>query len=130
MMIWNRLKYLWPAWRRREERDMREELESLRAIAGARELGNITLAMEDVRATWGWTWLESIVADIRYALRTLRRQPAFVAVAVLSLALAIGANSAIFSFADALLLRPMPVRNPAGLFDVTSTTPDNPFEGM
>jgi predicted permease len=129
-MIWNRLKYLWPAWRRRQEREMREELESLTAIAGRRELGNLTLAMEDVRATWGWTRLGSIVADIRYSLRALRRQPAFVTVAVLSLALAIGANSAIFSFADALLLRPLPVKNPAALFDVISATPDNPFEGM
>ncbi len=91
MMIWNRLKYLWPAWRRQQERDMREELESLTAIAGAKELGNLTLAMEDVRATWGWAWLGSIFADIRYSLRALRRQPAFAAVAVLSLALAIGA---------------------------------------
>jgi predicted permease len=130
MMLWNRLKYLWPARRRREERDMREELESLTAIAGAKELGNLTLAMEDVRTTWGWTWLESIFADIRYSLRAMRRQPAFVTVAVLSLALAIGANSAIFSFADAVLLRPLAVKDPAALFDVTSTTPDNPFEGM
>ena len=130
MTIRNRLKYLWPAWRRREERDMREELGSLAAIAGGRELGNLTLAMEDARATWGWTWLESILADVRYSLRALRRQPAFVAVAVLSLALAIGANSAIFSFADALLLRPLPVRNPATVLDVSYTTPDNPFEGM
>jgi hypothetical protein len=130
MTIRNRLKYLWPAWRRREEREMREELGSLTAIAGSQELGNLTLAMEDVRATWGWTWLESIFADIRYSLRALRRQPAFMAAAVLSLALAIGANSAIFSFADALLLRPLPVKNPAAVFDVSSTTPDNPFEGM
>jgi predicted permease len=130
MRIWNRLKYLWPAWRHKEEREMREELESLTAIAGAKELGNLTLAIEDVRATWGWTWLESIFADIRYSVRALRRQPAFVSVAVLSLALAIGANSAIFSFADALLLRPLPVKNPAALFDVSSTTPDNAFEGM
>jgi putative ABC transport system permease protein len=130
MMIWNRLKYLWPAWRRQEEREMREELASLAAIAGGKELGNVTLAMEDVRTTWGWTWLESILGDIRYSLRALRGQPAFVAVAVLSLALAIGANTAIFSFADALLLRPLPVRNPAAVFDVTSATPDNPFEGM
>jgi predicted permease len=129
-MTWNRLKYLWPAWRRRQERDMREELESLTAIAGSKELGNVTLAMEDARAAWGWTWIESIFADIRYSLRAMRRQPGFVAVAVLSLALAIGANSAIFSFADAVLLRPMPVKNPAALFDVTSTTPDNLFEGM
>src|SRR5579864_3333916 len=130
MGIWNRLKHLWPAWRRREEREMRKELASLTAIAGSKELGNLTLAMEDVRATWGWTWLESIFADIRYSLRTLRSQPAFVVVAVLSLALAIGANSAIFSFADALLLRPLPIKNPATVWDVSSTTPDNPLEGM
>jgi predicted permease len=130
MTIWNRLKYLWPAWRHRQEREMQEELESLTAIAGSKELGNLTLAKEDVRATWGWTWLESILADIRYSFRTLSRQPAFLAVAVLSLALAIGANSAIFSFADALLLRPLPVKNPTAMFDVTSTTPDNLFEGM
>ena len=130
MTIRNRLKYLWPARRRREEREMREELTSLTAIAGSQELGNLTLAMEDVRASWGWTWLESIVADIRYSLRALRRQPAFAAVALVSLALAIGANRAIFSFADALLLRPLPVKDPAAVFDVTSTTPDNPFEGM
>ena len=78
MMIWNRLKSLWPSWRRREERDMREELESLTTIAGSKELGNLTLAMEDVRATWGWTWLDSTLADIRYSLRALRNQPAFV----------------------------------------------------
>lgn len=130
MTIWPRLKYLWPAWRRRQEREIREELESLTAIAGSKELGNLTLAVENVRATWGWTWLGSVVADIRYSLRALRSQPAFVAVAVLSLALAIGANSTIFSFADALLLRPLPVPNPSTVFDVSSTTPDNPFEGM
>lgn len=130
MSIWNRLKYLSPARRRREEREMIEELESLSALADNNELGNLTLAMENVRATWGWTWLESMAGDIRYSLRALRRQPAFVAVSVLSLALAIGANSAIFSFADALLLRPLPVPDPSGLFDITSTTSDNPFEGM
>jgi predicted permease len=130
MTIWYRLKYLWPAWRRRQELEMREELESLTAIAGRRELGNLTLAMENVRATWGWTWLDSIAADVRYSFRAIRRQPAFVVVAVLSLALAIGANSAIFSFADALLLRPLPVPDPSGLLDVISTTPDNLFEGM
>jgi predicted permease len=130
MTIWKRLKYLWPANRRREEREMREEFESLSAIAGSQEFGNLTLAMEDVRATWGWTWLDSFFADLRYSFRALRSQPAFFAVAALSLALAIGANSAIFSFADALLLRPLPVSNPAAVLDVSSTTPDNPLEGM
>jgi predicted permease len=71
-----------------------------------------------------------MIADVRYSLRALRSQPGFVAVAVLSLALAIGANSAIFSFADALLLRPLPVTNPSAVFDVTNATPDNPLEGM
>ena len=130
MTIWDRLKYLRLGRRRREEREMIAELESLSAIAGGKELGNLTLAMENVRAAWGWTWLDSIAGDIRYSLRALRRQPAFVAAAALSLALAIGANSAIFSFADALLLRPLPVRDPPGLFDVTNATPDNPLEGM
>ena len=130
MTLWNRLQFLWPAWRRRQEREMREELESLTAIAGARELGNLTLAMENVRATWGWMWVDSLAADVRYSLRTMRSQPAFAAVAVLSLALAIGANSSIFSFADALLLRPLPAPDPSAVFDVSSTTPDNPFEGM
>ncbi|HKW97395.1 MAG TPA: ABC transporter permease [Bryobacteraceae bacterium] len=129
-MTWNRLKALSPAWRSRQERDMREELESLAAIAGRKEIGNVTLAIEDVRASWGWTRLESFAADIRYSFRTLRRQPAFVAVAVLSLALAIGANSAIFSFADAVLLRPPAVPDPSRLLDVTNATPDNLLEGM
>ncbi len=130
MTLWNRLRYLWPARRRREEREMREELVALAAIAGPKELGNLTLAMEDVRATWGWTWLDGIFADVRYSLRVLRGQYAFAAVAVLSLALAIGANSAMFSLADALLLRPLPVQNPAAVFDVAGATPDNPLEGM
>jgi macrolide transport system ATP-binding/permease protein len=126
----NRLKRLWPAWRRREEREMREELGALTAMAGSGELGNLTLAMENARATWGWAWIENIFRDVRYALRALRRQPAFAAVAVVSLALAIGANSAMFSFADAVLLRPLPVPNPAMVLDVIYTTPDNSFEGM
>jgi predicted permease len=129
-MIRTWLKSLWPAWRRRQEREMREELASLGSIADAGELGNLTVAMEKARAAWGWTWFGGILIDIRYSLRALRAQPAFVAVAVLSLALAIGANSAVFSLADAMLLRPLPVPNPSALFDVAYTTPDNPFEGM
>jgi len=130
MNIWTRLQHLSPARRRREEREMQEELESLVDLAGRGELGNLTLAMEDARATWSWTSLENLARDVRFSLRMLRRQPAFIAAAVLSLALAIGANSAIFSLADALLLHPIPVQNPSAVFDVANTTPDNRLEGM
>ncbi|MGD0774433.1 MAG: ABC transporter permease [Candidatus Solibacter sp.] len=129
-MNWKKWSLLWPSRRRREELDMREELNSLAQFAPPRELGNLTLAAENARETWGWTWLESIVADLRYAVRALRRQPGFLAVAVVSLALGIGANSAIFSLADALLLRPLPVLRPAEVLTLSNTTPDNPFEGM
>jgi predicted permease len=115
MNAWRKLKYLLPSYRRAEERDMQEELESLAAIAGPRELGNLTLAAENARGVWGWAWLEGIVADVRYALRVLARRPSFTAVAVVSLALAIGANAAIFSLMDALLWRNLPVREPERL---------------
>jgi predicted permease len=115
MSAWRKLKYLLPSYRHAEERDMQEELESLAAIAGPRELGNLTLAAENARGVWGWAWLEGIVADVRYALRVLARRPSFTAVAVVSLALAIGANAAIFSLMDAVLWRDLPVREPERL---------------
>jgi putative ABC transport system permease protein len=76
------------------------------------------------------TGLEGVSADVRYAVRTFRRSPGFVAVAVLSLAGGIGANGAIFSFADALILRPLTVHRPSEILNVTNSTPGNPFEGM
>ena len=115
MSVWRKLKYLSPAHRRAQERDMKEELESLAAIAGPRELGNLTLAAEEARAAWGWIWFEQLYRDIQYALRTMRHSPGFTATAVLSLALGIGANSAIFNLIDALMLRWLPVHNPQEL---------------
>src|ERR1017187_6357039 len=127
-MNWKRLTYLMPSRRRQEEREMQEELKSLAQIADSRELGNLTLAAEGARETWGWTWIESLVADVRYGVRTLRRQPG--CVAVLSLALGVGANSAVFSLADALLLRPLPVARPSEVLAVSNTAPDNAFGGL
>lgn len=57
------------------------------SVAARREFGNLTLVEEDSRAVWGWTAIESSLADIRYGLRTMRRNPGFAAVAILSLAL-------------------------------------------
>ena len=106
------------------ERDTHEELEALAAIAegeGQRvDLGNLTRAAEDARAGWTWVWLEQLCGDISYAFRILRRNPGFTATAVLSLALGIGANTAIFSLIDAVLLKPLPVPHPESLTVLTS----------
>lgn len=116
MSIWRKLKYLRPSVRRTQNRDMEEELESLAAIAGPRELGNITRAAEQARAVWGWAGVEQLHRDLRYALRSMRRSPGFTITAVLSLALGIGANSALFSLLDTVLLRNLPVHDPERLF--------------
>src|ERR671934_1751205 len=70
---------------------------------------------------WGLVWLERLWQDLRYGCRMLAASPGFAAVTVLSLAIGIGANCATFSFADALMLRPLPVARPGEVFTVGST---------
>ena len=86
--------------------------------AARRAFGNATLVGEDVRQTWGWTALERLIQDLRYAVRMLRKSPVFSAVAILSLALGIGANSAIFTLIDAVMLRMLPVVAPERLVQI------------
>ncbi len=83
--------------------------------AARRRFGNSTAIAERAREQWSFTGFETALKDIRYVLRTLRRTPAFTTVAVLSLALGIGANTIIFSAIDALMLKKLPVRDPDAL---------------
>jgi len=83
--------------------------------AARRAFGNVALVKEDTRAMWGWTSVETLWQDLRYALRTMRNMPGFTAVVVISLALGIGLTSSVFSGLNALLLRPLPVPEPGRL---------------
>jgi macrolide transport system ATP-binding/permease protein len=101
--------------RRQFEAELAEEMEHHAALSGQPKFGNVTLLKEDSRAMWTWTFVEQLGQDLRYALRTMANNKAFTALAALSLALGIGANTAIYSFMDSILLRTLPVQNPESL---------------
>src|ERR1700689_2386948 len=134
-MVYHRLKFiLLRAVRRRQaERELDEELRAHLAIDkqdrldrgeipeiaeqnARRTLGSELLIKEVTRDMWGWITVERIFRDLMYALRQLKRSPGFAAVAILSLTLGIGANSAIFSILNALVFKSLPVAAPDELF--------------
>jgi predicted permease len=86
--------------------------------AARRDLGNVTRLREETRTLWTWMLLEQLAQDVKYGLRTMARNPTFTALAAVSLALGIGANTAIYSFIDSILLRALPVPDPGSLVEI------------
>src|ERR1051326_2940315 len=121
--------------RRREQRDVAAEIDAHiqekaeELVAGGmsrpeaesaarRQFGNVALAEEHSREVWQWSTLEAILRDVKYAFRQLRRNPGFTFTVVLTLAFAIGANTAVFTMVNALMFRPLPYSEPQQLATV------------
>jgi hypothetical protein len=134
--IWHRLAFLLRLRRAQFDREIAEEiefhkllkLEENRRIHPAaqsaveltrKQMGNITFAKEECRDMWSFTMLERLLQDLRYAIRIFKKTPVFTAVAVVSLAVGIGGNAAMFSLVNTLLVRPLPYSEPDRLVRIT-----------
>jgi len=114
--LYRRLHYLLN--RRRFDQELANDLEFHRemlARQGNANLGNALHLREEARDAWGWTWIERLSQDVRYAVRVLRKAPSFALAATLMLAIGIGVNVAVFGFFNLMVLRPLNVRDPNSL---------------
>ena len=115
--------------RRQQQIEAGIPAESARSAA-LRQFGNETAIKEKSHMSWGWNWLESLLQDVVYGVRSMLRSPALVVVALLSLALGIGANTAIFSLLDAVMLRSLPVNQPSQLVLLGTGNDDGISDGF
>jgi putative ABC transport system permease protein len=114
----------------RLHRELREKEQIERGLspkeahcAVQRRFGNDLVLREESRDMWGWSWLENTLQDVRYAWRILMKYPAFTTLAVLTLGLGVGANTAIFTFVDASLLKPLPYPDASRIAFIAELTP-------
>ncbi|HEV3201913.1 MAG TPA: ADOP family duplicated permease, partial [Bryobacteraceae bacterium] len=117
MKIWKRIRQ----WRRRKEFEagLEEEIRFHREMAGSAAFGSVALTIEDSRAVWSFGWIESVIGDIRYALRGFRKSPGFALAVVGTIGAALGLNSTAFTVFNAFVLRPFAVHDPWALYDFT-----------
>jgi len=133
MKLWNRIRHF--ALRRDVERDLEDEMQAHRAMtearfqregmtakeardAASRKFGNMTLALEDSRGAWNFAWIESLGQDIRYALRCFRNAPLFSLTVILTIGLALGLNTLLFTGFNAYVLAPFSVEDPYSLYSI------------